>query len=188
MLAFFASAIAISMGQHAAATNVIEHSSAPVRPAMTLSGPMSRMPSKRFYLLDTQERLNRVWQRHSGQDGFHSQNPAPNIFEGETMALMIFGGPSSNSNGISISAVDDLGDKVRVRYGHFSFQTAGPDGGGVHCNPWGLVVLPVTDKPIVIERDTNNIIGEDPKWEEQTRLERGKKMDEGAKWHELPPA
>lgn len=179
MITLLASVIAISVGQQTAASLPPSSAQAPVRPAATLYGQMSRMPSKRFYLIDKQERLDRVWARHSGEDGYYSKNPAPRIYEGETMALLIFTGPGFNSNGVNVTAVDDLGEQVRVRFTEFSFQTAGPDGGGVHCNPWGLIVLPVTEKPIVIERDVNNIIGDDPEWKQETILTRGKKMEEG---------
>ena len=48
---------------------------------------------------------------------------------------------------------------LRVRFDHKSYQTSGPDGGGERVQPFGMFVIPRTDKPIVLEENTQGLIG-----------------------------
>jgi hypothetical protein len=51
-----------------------------------------------------------------------------------------------------------------VRVDQYRYQTVGPDGGGELVHPYGIFVVPRSDRSVVIEEDTQNMIGEPPRW------------------------
>ena len=77
-----------------------------------------------------------------------------------------------NCSGIDASAWED-DQRILVRLREHWFQTEGPDGGGQKVRPFGIFVLPKREpfKPVVLERNYQNLIGAPPIWKEQGRFE-----------------
>ena len=50
------------------------------------------------------------------------------------------------------------------------YQTAGPDGGGKRATPYGIFVLPRSDKELVVEEGVRTLKNEPPKWNELARF------------------
>jgi hypothetical protein len=106
---------------------------------------------------------------------FHGLKPAPDfdpVEFGTHVVLVISSGDAWNSRGFEAQAWED-DRRILVRLRELTFQTSGPDGGGRRVRPWGTFVLPRRDpfKPIVVERNAQNLIGGPAIWKELCRFE-----------------
>lgn len=114
-----------------------------------------------------------LWAEHTGhkpEHGAMKRHAAPKVDFERWMVVACFRAAKINGDGeVAKSVVDDRA-VLRVRYISSSFQTAGPGGGGVDVRPFGLWVVPATDKPVVVEQGH---ITKDPRdgvrWEEVWR-------------------
>jgi hypothetical protein len=89
-----------------------------------------------------------------------------------SVVLVIGSGETWNCKGIGATAWED-DRRILVRLEEHTFQTSGPDGGGKRVRPWGIVVLPRRDpfKPVVVERNAQNLIGGPAIWKTLCRFE-----------------
>ncbi len=93
-------------------------------------------------------------------------------FESEVV-LVVSDGDSWNCNGISCGGAWEDGARILVRLHRHTYQTAGPDGGGVRVRPFGIFVLPRrAEKGIVVEGNFQRYIAGPPLWKETFRLEK----------------
>jgi hypothetical protein len=86
--------------------------------------------------------------------------------------LVVSGGDMTNCRGIGCAEAFEDDMRVLVRLQHHTFQTAGPNGGAVRHRPYGIFVLPRTDKAYIIERNRQRYIGGPPLWTEMKRFDR----------------
>jgi len=91
------------------------------------------------------------------------------------MVVAIFQGKSWNSNGVTCYSVQDQGDTVLFRFDEDTYQTMsaepGGNGGGVNVTAYGIFVLPRTTKPLIIEENVQNVIGQPPNWKERAKFD-----------------
>ncbi|MCB9846512.1 MAG: hypothetical protein H6811_11070 [Phycisphaeraceae bacterium] len=81
-------------------------------------------------------------------------------------AVLVFGGDGFNANGFRVVEMSAEPDAVTVRIERISYQTAsfdGPDPGDP-VRPWAMILLPATDRAIVLEENTQGVIGGEPIW------------------------
>lgn len=88
------------------------------------------------------------------------------------VVVAIADGPSWNSDGYG-AELFDCGEHLLLRLHDHSYQTEGPDGGGVRVQPWGLFVLPRrTPMPtVVVQHNAQNLIGGPARWRELCRFD-----------------
>jgi hypothetical protein len=91
----------------------------------------------------------------------------------KSIVLVISSGDSWNSDGFTARAWDQV-DTLLVRLEARTYQTAGPDGGGRRVRPYGIFVLPRAEpfRKVVVERNTQNLIGGPAIWSELCRFEK----------------
>ena len=84
-------------------------------------------------------------------------------------ALFVFGGDRVNCNGYRIMDVIEEDDAVTIRIERISYQTSSFNGEdkGDAARPWAMMVLPHTDKTILLEENVQGLIGEPPKWKQR---------------------
>lgn len=137
-------------------------------------GADSRISKPRCLRITSEEEWAKVWHEHKGTTpapGGHGDLAVPRIDFSACMVIAVFQGKGFNSNGVEVvSAAEDHG-RTRVRFDDLSYQTLGPDGGGVEVSAYGLFVLPKTAQPVVLEEDVQGLIGQPPKWKERARFE-----------------
>lgn len=117
------------------------------------SGAHSKIKEEGFYLIKTKEEWVKMWHRHSPDDNI------PEINFADEMCVGIFAGKRWNSHGITAVSVTEETDKILFRYEHLSYQTSG---GVDKVTPFGIFILPHSDKPVVIQEQFYYIIGGAP--------------------------
>ncbi len=89
----------------------------------------------------------------------------------EEVVILVALGEGWNCGGLSCSAAYEDDERVLVRLFAHTFQTVGPDGGGVLGRAWGAFTLPRRPgKPYVLERNAQRYIAGPPLWQEVERL------------------
>ena len=110
-------------------------------------------------------------QRHKGDyNWYYNEAGVPLIDFQRCMVVAVFQGEKWNSAGVTTVTVTEEKDRILLRFDDKSFQTAGPDGGGVRATPFGIFVLPRSAKPIALEENVQGLIGKPPVWKERARL------------------
>jgi hypothetical protein len=136
-------------------------------------GPDSAVKEMTFLLADDAEAWVELWVRHMGGESGSDRFDRPNVpridFERCTV-IAAFGGDSWNSDGYYIDSIIRTEGALIVRLDGHSYQTAGIDGGGVRVTPYGIFLLPRWDGEIVVEENTQGLIGKPPKWTERGRF------------------
>ncbi|MFN0134400.1 MAG: hypothetical protein ACKVW3_17945 [Phycisphaerales bacterium] len=125
-----------------------------------------------FVMARDEAAWRKVWAAHTGADGEGAmrRHAAPKIDFERCMVVGRFAGARTNHDGEEAVSVEDRGDAVVVRFMASTFQTSGPDGGGVATTPFGLWVVPAAKKPVVIEEGRMGLKGSAVRWEEVARL------------------
>lgn len=150
-----------------------------LRPIVSWTGDWSEISTPTYARPVSVTAFERLWFRHSPmmegkRDGvrYIRWHGPPEIDLEHATVLLVFGGNGWNSWGYYVADVNDDGIRVRVRIQRRSYQTAStsPGGGARAARPWALFVLPRTQLPIVIEENTQSLIGGAPIWKERAQL------------------
>jgi hypothetical protein len=110
------------------------------------------------------------WLQHTGAGpsralGHYNPAGVPEVNFDSCTVIAVFRGTFYNSAGIRDATFSDEGENVRMRFRQNSFQTVG----GPHtATPFGIFVIPRTDKPIIIEENANR--QDDPQWKIRATL------------------
>jgi len=137
-------------------SNGVPAKPAPTPPLVQWAGFTSKHEPG-FFLIQGQADWQKLWFEHSGAspDLQYTQyrHIAPKIDFTRAMVVAYFRGPSVNADGEVATSIQDLPDQFLVRFEHSGFQNSGPGprGGAVDTTPFGLWVIPLTEKPIVIQ-------------------------------------
>ena len=145
-----------------------------VRPCVAWAGPQSQVAGPKFERIRTQEQWEKLWLLHTGEQaqfGAYGAVGVPVVDFDRFEVVACFRGDSWNSNGEHIESIEPGPDRVLIRYDSMSYQTAGPDGGGVKVKPFGIWVIDRTDMPIVMEENVQGLIGQPPIWKEMHRFD-----------------
>lgn len=143
-------------------------------PAVRWSGAQSRIQDTRYLRVSTKEAWAELWERHVGGKPVASGDPGdvlPEIDFAKWMVIAVFQGSGWNSNGVRVESLQEHDDRLLLRFDDKSYQTSGPNGGGVRVTAFGLFVLPRSGKPVVLEENTQGLIGKPPKWTRRARLD-----------------
>ena len=146
-------------------------------PYVELSGADSHMDQLAYHRVTTAEEFQAMFMRHLGQDPagfdpFYNRHGVPSIDFDRCMVVAIFQGEKWNSAGVSFTSVTEEADRIVFRFDDRSFQTAGPapEGGRVRARPYGIFVLPRSDKALVLEENIQHLKNEPPKGMEVARF------------------
>ncbi len=144
-------------------------------PLVTFHGEKSAIDKTRYVKVKDKEAWAKLWCEHIGKpfgrdySWFYNPLNVPSIDFAQCMVVAVFQGTKWNSAGVRVVEVLDA-DQLTLRFDDFAFQTAGPDGGGVRNRPFGIFVLPRSDKVIVLEENVQGRINHPPKWQERGKL------------------
>ncbi|MBL9001324.1 MAG: hypothetical protein JNK25_09335 [Phycisphaerae bacterium] len=146
-------------------------------PLVTFSGSFSAERVRGITRPADQASWRDVWTRHQGEraekDSF-GEVIAPEIDWTNCMAVAIFEGLARNNRGLYVVGIEDQPERVLLRYDGRTYQTASfgdqPDRGNT-VTPYGLFILPRSSKTLVIEENTQNLLGQPPIWTERARFD-----------------
>ncbi len=138
------------------------------KPLLVLTGAASQVKEAAYYRLSSADKLKDVWRGHLGAVQDRGDNPVPEVDFDRCVVLALFEGSSFNSHGLRIEAVLDRNDVTVVRFDDISYQTLG--GGANTVAPYAFILLPKTDKVIVLEENVQQYLSGAPVWKEVSRL------------------
>lgn len=170
LVALTAIAVLVGVGQRA------EPESRP--PVISFSGPHSAITERAFHFITTQATFADLWASHIGEKAermiAHSGGVIGPTIDFERFAVVAyFRGRSYNCDGEYVISIDEFEDRVRIRFDSHTFQTSSfgdePDP-GERVTPYGIWVISRTNKSIVLEENTQGLIGREPVWTERQRF------------------
>ncbi len=135
-----------------------------ITPNLMLQGSDSRIERHEVHLVRDAKKWTELWKRH------RSGEPAPRLDFAKSAALAVFQGKSWNSHGLRAD-IHRLSKSIRVRYDDLSFQTSGPDGGGVRCSAYGIWVFDRQGLPVIVEENVQGYIGQAPVWKRRATFD-----------------
>lgn len=141
------------------------------KPLLTLAGTDSRVAPRAFHRVTSESQWQSLWREHRGADAANSVAPQPQVDFNRCTIVAAFAGQTHNCSGLEVVTVLETADSVIVRFQFPGYAT----GGNVEphaVSPYGFIVLPRTDKPIVMEHNVGMRKTEQPKpeWKEAARL------------------
>lgn len=126
------------------------------------TGANSKIGEPRAQLVENMRAWSRLWSEHETGGWVVGAIDPPAVDFGNEIVLAVFGGKGWNSRGYEVVEILQGPRAYTVRVVKLSFQTAG---GAVEASPFGIFVLPRTDRPIQLEHNVQNIIGDPPLWQ-----------------------
>jgi hypothetical protein len=152
-------------------------SASPTKPLVVLTGVDSRMSKTSFHRVESEQEFRKLWLAHLGkaeQDYWRTPTPAISVDFERCMVIAVFRVEKGNSRGLHVESVTDGDDQVTVRYTNLSYQTAAGFGRTLPPTPitpaYAFVVVPKSDKPVVLEEDGQRLKNDPPNWTERARL------------------
>lgn len=144
-------------------------------PLVQFVGHDSRITTARLLVVRDEAAWRALWSEHTG-DASPAVPPrrhrAPIIDFSRCMVVASFAGSTINRDGMIASSVQNADEEIRLRVVDSSFQTAGfGEDRGVHTTPFGMWVIPASNRPIIIERPVYSSKGEIGGWVEDARIE-----------------
>jgi hypothetical protein len=153
---------------------------ATLRPMVTWSGPDSAIIDPSYLRITSAESWLQLWERHSGKPAQRDNIGEPFIpqidFE-RCMVVAIFKGRKFNSNGVLCVSLAESGGQLVFRFDERTFQTAAAlddtsgRGGAVDVTPYGIFVVPRSNKSLVIEENVQRLKDHPARWKQQARFD-----------------
>jgi hypothetical protein len=127
--------------------------------AVVWFGQNSHLTRPVVKLIQTKRDWANTWLTHAGakrragdtEFEFYNEHAIPMADFGRFMVLAVFGGRETNNAGYGLYGVSGHREGLRVRIVPHAFQTGGPDGGAVSTTPYGMFLLPRSDKTVIVE-------------------------------------
>jgi len=146
-------------------------------PYVQWAGADSKRTEPGFVFIRDEAAWRALWGSHTGTDttlgGAMRRHVAPDVNFERCAVVAFFRGRTTNVDGETVHEVDESPERVRVRFIADTFQTASFDGPdhGVATTPYGIWVIPATNKTIVIEEGRRSLINDPVKWVEVKRFD-----------------
>jgi hypothetical protein len=141
------------------------------KPLLTLHGRNSKIVKAKLLRITTAEGWRALWMEH--KTGSAKPTDVPKDLEyaeldfDRVMVIAVFEGEGINCRGYSSHSITEVDGRIRVRVTAHTYQSGidTPD-----TQAWGILVLPRSNKEVVLEHDVRSLIDEPAKWQEWTRF------------------
>jgi hypothetical protein len=141
-------------------------------PLVVLSGNDSRVKQLAYSRISSSKEWDKTWLNHLGMKDEAIFRPALEVDFDRCCIVAVFMGEYVNTCRLVVESIRDVGNATVMRFDHVSYQTGDkPD----RVRPYAFIVIPKTDKPIVLEENVSSNIGGPPVWKEVVRLSAKKK-------------
>jgi hypothetical protein len=143
--------------------------SASIKPLMTMYGRNSKITKEKVLRVLSAKEWKDLWIEH--KLGFANPKDVPRDFEfvefdfDKIMVIAVFGGQGSNQAGYTAYSISDDGRRITIRIDANPYSTGFP---GDETQAWGILVLPQSDKEIVLQRNAQIYKHAPPSWEKWT--------------------
>lgn len=119
-------------------------------------GSESMIGKPEFHRIISQDRWEGIWKRHNKK-----RDAAPNVDFTKHMVVAIFIGKSVNTSGIEVVDVREKDNIIRFQFRAMCYQTIN---GFDRVTPFGLFLLPISNKKVQIQENMQMIIGGPDIW------------------------
>jgi hypothetical protein len=164
-------ALAVALLSGRTFSNGEEPATRAAKPLLVLSGAASEVKDAGYHRVSSADKLKQIWRSHLGPAQDRGDNPVPEVDFDRCVVLALFEGSKSNSHGLRITEVLERDNETIVRFDDISYQSFGNANA---VAPFAFVVLPASDKLIVVEENVQQYLADPPKWKEVARLTAGK--------------
>ncbi len=139
-----------------------------ITPLVSWSGAFSEIHVPTIQRVVNREQWAALWKRHMGRK---TERNATNVqvipeVDFETcMVVAVFSGEMTQSNGNTVASLIDFDDHLRLRYARHLFEVsvrAERDARLVDVTPYGIFVIPRSDKRIEVEEEIPSMFGRPP--------------------------
>jgi hypothetical protein len=137
------------------------------KPLLTLYGRNSKITEMKVLRVTSEKEWKALWLEH--KTGSPDPTVAPGDLEyaeldfGKVMAIAVFEGEASNCAGYTAHSISEDRERITVRLRAHSYGSAFET---PVTQAWGILVLPRSDKEIVLERDIRSEKIDPPVWKE----------------------
>ncbi len=136
-------------------------------PLIALSGAQSKIERSEFLRITNSKDWVAYWCRHVGKsekehDEYYNKPGVPEVDFDSCLVVATTLGKTSNTAGIRARYHETPDGTIQMRLAPKSYQT-GPKADAVQ--PYGFFVIPRSKQRLVVELDTNHLMGAPPKWE-----------------------
>jgi hypothetical protein len=155
-----------------------------LKPVVVWTGTDSKQAKMSFARCCSQKDWEATWHQHQSSEAKAKGQGCPEVDFDSYMIVAIFNGKSFQKTGIEIVTVTEEKNCLRVRYKPLWFQVgfirpergSGPAKGetktdAYETQSYAFVVLPKSQKAIVLEEDVRNLIPDPPVWKKRATLE-----------------
>jgi len=111
-----------------------------------------------------------VWAAHLGTSPDDAYRAAFEVDFDKCVVVAILKGDQINVRGVEVNSLLDNQDSTILRFTQVYYQTANVGKNKPPDKPFAFVVLPKTNKQIILEEDVYTVTNEPPKWKEIARL------------------
>jgi len=150
------------------------------KPTVTFRGEFSKIDELRYVKVTDAETWARLWCEHTGADqprrGYvwhYNEDHVPIVDFEQCMVVAVFGGKTGNRAGYYVREVLD-GEQLTLRFDDLSYQTTiiDPDNAEKRepSKPFGMFVLPKTDRKVALVENVQGMINQPPKWQLKATL------------------
>ncbi len=128
------------------------------KPLLSMHGRFSKIKSPKVLRITNAEDWRALWLEHKTGSSKLEEMPVDLeymdlVFE-KLMAIVIFKGQGSNCNGYTLDTIGEVDGRILVRMDTLSFQSAGVPGDKYRSQAWGIIVLPRSNRGVVLETCT----------------------------------
>jgi hypothetical protein len=142
----------------------------PLKPLTVISGADSHIKKPLYKRVTTQTECNSIWANHFGTTADDAYRPQLEVDFDRCMVIMIFRGDQVNNRGIDVSASSEARDAIVIRLLPLTYQTFGENNKKPPDRPYALIVLPKSNKRIVIAVDVGDDKNKASEWKEIAKL------------------
>jgi len=158
---------AVSVPGEAAGPGDAKQISSPV----SWSGAKTGIAEPTCLRITTEKEWRALWLRHIGveaksHDALHNDPPIPKVDFGTHMVIAIFGGAKDNTQGLRMWSVIETVEQLTLRYSVQFYNNIKDD----PTTPYGIFVLPRSDKKLAVEELGHNDSQGNPTWRKLKEL------------------
>jgi hypothetical protein len=141
---------------------------------VAITGNDSDVKNRQYHRITSDKALSQIWREHRAQLKASAGQvlEVPKIDFENCMVILIFQGEGLNCTGLTAHSIIEEENRIVFRYIVNSYQTFGSstETEAHKVTAFGLFVLRRSAKPIIIEEDTQDVLGEPRVWKECVRF------------------
>jgi hypothetical protein len=137
---------------------------------VVVSGANSKVSNSSLERITTAKEWAKAWARHLGTTEDDPYRPNFDVDFEHCLVVAIFRGNQVNTRGVKVESIAESADRIRIRFKDVGYQTVDNGEPSPPDRPYAFVVVPKTDKAIVLEEDVQSYKDHPPVWEQCGKL------------------